>query len=288
MNTVVYQWLREDGSPYYIGIGSPRRPYTGKRNCGGPPPRDRIVILCRNLDWEEACKIERELITFYGRKDLGTGILRNLTDGGEGSCGVVMSEETKAKISKAVSGENHPLYGKRGEKSYWHGKTHSEETKAKMSKARSGENHHMYGKKHTEEAKAKMSRAHLGRRHSEETRKKMSGENHNMYGKKHTEETKAKISKALSGENHPMYGKKRTEESRAKISGKNNPRYTPRDWYHPIHGEVLQKSISELAEMFPEQKLLRSSLSTVCSGKRNHHKGWKVLSPAPLVSHSMV
>ena len=62
-DTVVYQWIRKDGSPYYIGIGNQRRPYTGKRTCGSPPPKDRIVILHENLEWEEACRIERESLS---------------------------------------------------------------------------------------------------------------------------------------------------------------------------------------------------------------------------------
>lgn len=173
MNTVVYQWLREDGTPYYIGIGNPRRPYIGRRSCGRPPSRDRIVILHENLEWEEACRIERDLIAFYGRKDLGTGILRNLTDGGEGFSN--LSEETREKMSKALSG-----------------KSHSKETKEKISKSLSGENnpnfgkfgenHPSYGKSLSEETRQKISRKHKGKQFSEETRRKISeatrGENH--------------------------------------------------------------------------------------------------------------
>ena len=74
------------------------------------------------------------------------------------------------------------------------------EVRAKMSKALSGENHPMYGKKHTPETKAKMSKAKSGKKLSQKTRKKMSkalsGENHPMYGKKHTQEIREKMSKA--------------------------------------------------------------------------------------------
>jgi hypothetical protein len=62
MNTVVYEWRRKDGSPYYVGIGSPKRPYIGRRSCGAPSPRERIVIVHDNLDWETACAIEKQLI----------------------------------------------------------------------------------------------------------------------------------------------------------------------------------------------------------------------------------
>jgi hypothetical protein len=228
MNTVVYEWRREEGTPYYIGIGRPQRPYTGRRSCGPPPPADRIVILHEGLDWEKACEIERELIAFYGRKDLGTGILRNLTDGGEGVPN--LSKSTREKISKANSGENN----------YNYGKTLPEETKAKISEALSGENHPMYGKNH-----------------KRETIEKMSGENHHMYGKTHSKETKVKMSK--------------------KQSGQNNARYTSRNWYHPVHGIVLQKSASDLIEMFPEQRLNPSHLSRVALKKRSHHRGWSIV-----------
>ena len=83
------------------------------------------------------------------------------------------TEETKIKMSKAQTGEKHPLYGKK----------HTEETKNKMREAKLGENNYWYGKKHTEETKNKMREAHTG-------------EDNPMYGKKQTEEAKRKISKA--------------------------------------------------------------------------------------------
>ena len=83
------------------------------------------------------------------------------------------TEETKIKMSKAQTGEKHPLYGKK----------HTEETIRKMREAKLGENNYWYGKKHTEETKNKMREAHTG-------------EDNPMYGKKHTEEAKRKISEA--------------------------------------------------------------------------------------------
>ena len=49
------------------------------------------------------------------------------------------------------------------------GRKHSEEAKRKISEAMKGENHPMYGKYHSEEAKRKMSEAVKGRKKSKES-----------------------------------------------------------------------------------------------------------------------
>ena len=128
----VYAYLREDGSPYYIGKGKNDRAY--KKHCV-PVPKNhsRIVFLETNLSDVGACALERRYIRWYGRKDLGTGILRNLTDGGEGSSGLSISEETRRKMSES----------KRGRK-------FSEEHRHKMSEAKRG-------RKFSEEHRHKMS-----------------------------------------------------------------------------------------------------------------------------------
>ena len=80
-----YAYLREDRTPYYIGKGSGGRAYKKERREFKPPKdKSRIIFLKQNLTEEEAFKHEIYMIAVFGRKDLGTGILRNLTDGGEG------------------------------------------------------------------------------------------------------------------------------------------------------------------------------------------------------------
>lgn len=111
----VYTYLREDGSPYYVGKGSRDRAYK-KWGKGIKPPKEksRIVIVEDNLDEQTAFNLEIELIAKYGRKDLGTGILHNKTNGGDGSSGHKTggwkwSEESKARRR----GSGNPAFGKK-------------------------------------------------------------------------------------------------------------------------------------------------------------------------------
>ena len=76
-----YMWLREDGTPYYVGKGSGDRACAWHKRMGNAP-KGRVVVYIA-LDEDEAFEMEKLLIWYYGRKDLGTGCLRNLSDGGE-------------------------------------------------------------------------------------------------------------------------------------------------------------------------------------------------------------
>lgn len=80
----VYLYLREsDGTPYYVGKGKGAR-YKERHLVNIPPKEENIVFVAKNLSNFEACILEKRLIRFYGRKDLGEGILYNRTNGGDG------------------------------------------------------------------------------------------------------------------------------------------------------------------------------------------------------------
>ena len=149
----VYSYLREDYSPYYIGKGSGNRAYTkGPKEVKPPKDRSRVKIIKESLTEEESFDVEKLYILVFGRIDLGTGILRNKTDGGDGASGAVRSEETKEKIRQANLGKQRPqwIYDKIAASN--RGKKASAETRAKQSAARKG-------RKCTEEHKRKVSEA---------------------------------------------------------------------------------------------------------------------------------
>lgn len=104
----VYMYLREDGTPYYIGKGKGNRAFS-KNHKIYVPPVERIVFVKSNLSDSESKKIEIDLITQYGRKDLGTGILRNKTNGGDGGDTSMYFDSTKISDSVTKT-KNDPLW----------------------------------------------------------------------------------------------------------------------------------------------------------------------------------
>jgi len=86
------------GTPYYIGKGKHSRAWANHKHVPVPSDPSCIVVLEANLSEVGALALERRMIRWYGRKDLGNGILINLNDGGTGSSNP--SLEQRARWSK--------------------------------------------------------------------------------------------------------------------------------------------------------------------------------------------
>ena len=156
MAKVLYAHRKEtDGSIFYVGIGTEKRPYTNKsRNDYWHNTVNKygyyVDVLAKELSIEDALELEEFVICELGRKDLGNGNLVNLNNGGKGNLQV--SDLTKKKMSKSAIG-----------RTAWNkGLPMSEEQKAKLSKIRKGVTSPRKGVKITEETREKIRKANLG------------------------------------------------------------------------------------------------------------------------------
>jgi hypothetical protein len=142
-------------------------------------PEVKLVKICEN---EDKCNYaEKFYIKLLGRADKSEGVLVNATDGGEGTTGRILSEETKRKISKGNKGK---LLGRKL----------PEKVKEKMMKTRSN-----FSEKKKKEISKKISEATKGRKMSDETKEKLREIN---LGRTHSEEIRDKISKNGIGYKH--------------------------------------------------------------------------------------
>lgn len=161
-----------DDSIFYVGMGSAKNYGRAKSKSGRNTYWKNIVnkygfnyeILMDNLSKEDACEVEIYLIISFGRRDINSGILVNMSKGCEGAFGVIRSIETREKMSKALKGRKQ-----------------TEEQKKAQSDRMKGENHPMYGKvgytkgrKFTKEHKEKISIGNTGKKRTEEAIKNLS------------------------------------------------------------------------------------------------------------------
>lgn len=106
MKFYIYAHYRNDtGEVFYIGKGEGNR---HKSKQGRNPYWHNIVkahgytieILEHYESEDEAFQAEQDLIAELGRKDLGKGLLVNMSDGGEGASGAVRTPEQRQRYSE--------------------------------------------------------------------------------------------------------------------------------------------------------------------------------------------
>jgi hypothetical protein len=133
---IVYRhWRKDKNEVFYVGIGkgdsrafdvrNRSSVWKGIKNRTGVD----VEIVARDLDWATACELETLMIQEYGRFDLGTGRLVNMTDGGDGTLNFFPSKETREKMRNSALG-----------------KKKSEQARLKTSEARKGSGNGMFGK----------------------------------------------------------------------------------------------------------------------------------------------
>ena len=182
----VYKHIRPDTNEvFYIGIGVRKNRINSHKSRN--PLWKNIVnkygmiseIIEDNLTWDDACSREQFWIKCYGRKNNNTGILSNMTDGGDGLSGFKHSDESKLKTSNSLKNNKE-----------WVDKMKSKEYRDKLSTSLMG--HKGYGKgiQRTDEVKNKI-------------RNNVFGEKNHFYGKTHSDELKKKMSEKNSGKNNP-------------------------------------------------------------------------------------
>lgn len=156
-----YLWLWEDGSPYYAGKGKEDRAFKKNKHRQYPPPKDRIVIYPAKSE-VDAFETEVALIWYYGRKDLGLGCLRNLTDGGEGASGYKHTEASRRKMEASQKGRKHTGSTRRKISEANTGKPKSEKHRKTIAAMHVG-NTYCVGRKYSIETLEKLRKAVLGK-----------------------------------------------------------------------------------------------------------------------------
>lgn len=250
-----------DGHIFYVGKGKNDRAWNSSNRSKywkniASKHGHQVEIVIHSMLEEDAFQLERDLIAFYGRKNLA-----NLSDGGDGASGRIVGDNEKRIKSELFKGR--PL---------------TENTKQLISLAKKGK----AGYKRTEEQRKQISERQKGR-----PAPWVAGDKNHMK----TQVSKDKVSAALkgrvndwmTGEKNHMHKPEYKAMIAARYKGKKRPEITGAN--HKLSKKVLCietgavfDSVSDAARWLKingRHKALPSNISSACNGKLKSAYGYK-------------
>ena len=276
----VYVHIAEiSGRVFYVGKGQGRRAYTHQHRTAywkNIVARDGLFVLvvADNLSEDDAFGIEADLISRLGRKDLKSGELVNLTDGGEGTSNP--SAKTRALLSAASRGNKHSL-----------GRVLPEWER----KARSISN---LGKKRDDEAKANLAKSKLGAKNpnhnptvyrfahedgrvvhctQNEIKRIMQDDGVPITTRRGVSSLTRGISRQVAGWFLNEVREKITDYDRNALKGNSHPSYCSKvNKYKHASGDEFTGTQYDFRTRY---ELAQGKVSQITNGKRNIHKGWQ-------------
>lgn len=288
-----------DHEPFYIGKGHGNRLYDHlklpsydtnklKKNkikkilseSKSPPI---IKIIKQNLHEQAAFDYEKRLITMIGRRDLSVGPLCNLTDGGEGRSGSVVSDETKEKLRQINLGKPSPNKGKKLSKKV------IEKLKRTLAKKYSDPNYKRppMSKKTREKIRIANLNKKLTNQQRENIRKNsyiiITPENKEIeitnmsYFCEQHNLTSANMFKVLHGERYSHKGYRcYIKGHKYKLISKNPNPSASKKWLI-IYPNKTEKIITNLAKFCREHGLCKVSMTKVSKNQYKQHKQYRCI-----------
>jgi hypothetical protein len=306
-NFYIYAHYKPDGNIFYVGKGRSKRAwktygrsdfwYKTVNKHGGY----EVVLLYENLSEDEAFRLEKEEIEFWGRRKDG-GFLINLTDGGDGVSGYKLTQDQLIKHRQRY--ENSEYLQKITETNRRNAQTPEWKRNHKESRRRLQQDL-TWHKKISEGVKKRYDDPEFHKKIAEQNRRLPQNPE---WKRKQTKirqspEFKQKLSESIRKVTQTAEWKRNHKKAQQEVS--NRPEIQEQRsqrrklllqdpiWYEKFlqsqehrkqkyillspSGEIVH--ITGLNQFCKEHGLTLANISKVIYGKRNHHKGWRKYIP---------